>query len=134
MGQTYTAQEFIKAIPGSGAIIQTIANRVGCDWHTAKKWIMQHPTIKRAYDSERESLIDLAEGILIHNLRVARQTQIDDGSAYEAGDAKWYLARKGKDRGYTERTESQGETRIVIEVVYEEKQIPSPTMGHDEAP
>jgi len=28
----YTAEQFIKAIPGSGGIISTIARRVGCGW------------------------------------------------------------------------------------------------------
>lgn len=30
----YTAEQFIKAIRGSGGVISQIAATVGCDWHT----------------------------------------------------------------------------------------------------
>ena len=36
---TYTAAQFIAAIPGTGGIITKIAEKVGCAWHTAKKYI-----------------------------------------------------------------------------------------------
>jgi len=61
MGDRYTAQEFIDKIPGSAGIVTTIALRVGCAWHTAKKYIEQHPTVKAAYDAECERVLDAAE-------------------------------------------------------------------------
>lgn len=87
----FTAEQFIKAIPGTGGIVSTIAKRVGCDWRTARTYIDNHPTVKQVYDSECESLLDLAEGTLIKNIQGG-----------DSQDAKWYLTKKGKHRGYGE--------------------------------
>jgi hypothetical protein len=93
----YTAEQFIKAIPGTGGIIGKIADRVGCDWHTAKKYIFKHPTITQAYTNEKERIKDTAETKLIE--------QIEDGQMWAI---KYYLSTQGKDRGYVERQEVTG--------------------------
>lgn len=93
----YNAQTFIDAIPKSAGIISTIASRVGCDWHTAKKYIDTYPTVKQAYLDECERVTDLAETELI--------------KAIQNGDlqaVKYYLSTKGKHRGYVERQELTG--------------------------
>ena len=93
----YKAQQFIDKIPGTGGIITTIAARVGCSWHTAKKYIEKFPTIKRAYNDEVEAMLDMAEGALL--------------AAIKEGDwwaVKYFLSTRGKDRGYTERREVTG--------------------------
>ena len=56
----FTAQQFIDAIPGTGGIISTIAKKVGCEWHTAKKYIEVHATVKQAYDNEKNRIDDVA--------------------------------------------------------------------------
>ena len=100
----YKAEQFINAIPGTGGIISTIAKRVGCDWHTAKRYINDYATIAKAYKDECEAVLDMAESILIGNIK--------DG---DSSDAKWYLARKGRDRGYVERQEIEtGDINIRI--------------------
>jgi hypothetical protein len=85
----YKAQDFINAIPGSGGIISTIAGRVGCSWHTAKKYISDYQTVQQAYDDECEKVTDLAESTVIKAIK--------DG---DTGTAKWYLTYKGHGRGY----------------------------------
>lgn len=93
----FTTDQFLTAIPGSAGIITLIAKRVGCDWHTAKKWITTRPTIQKAYDDECESVLDMAESKLFE--------------AVNTGDlqaVKYLLSTKGKRRGYTERTEVTG--------------------------
>lgn len=104
----YKASEFIEAIPGTGGIISTIARRVGCDWHTAKKYIDTYPTVNRAYEDERERVTDLAESVLVQNIKLAYKKQEDTKEPVDSSDAKWYLTRKGKSRGYTERQEITG--------------------------
>lgn len=89
----YTAAQFIQAIPGSGGIISTIAKRVGCEWSTARKYINDMPTVKQAYDDECEAVSDLAESVLITNIKNG-----------DSSDAKWWLSRKRKDE-FSERTE-----------------------------
>ena len=87
----YSAAQFINAIPGSGGIVTTIAKRVGCQWHTARKYIDTMPTVKAAYDDECETILDLAEGTVLKNIKGG-----------DSSDAKWYLTKKGKHRGYVD--------------------------------
>ena len=88
----YRAQEFIDAIPGTGGIISRIAGKVGCSWHTAKKYIEAYPTVTQAYVNECESVLDKAESVILDRID-EQDEQI----------AKWYLMMKGDRRGYTQR-------------------------------
>ena len=94
MGRTngFTAKKFIEAIPGTGGIISTIAKRVGCEWHTAKKYITEFPTIQLAYQNEKNRIDDAA----VSNIYKA----IADG---DLGTSKWWASMKlGKDFHTTE--------------------------------
>ena len=94
MGRTngFTARQFIDAIPGTGGIISTIAKKVGCEWHTAKKYIENYPTIKLAYENEKHRIDDAA----VSNIYKA----IADG---DLGTSKWWASMKlGKDFHVTE--------------------------------
>lgn len=108
-GSKYSAQDFIDAIPGTGGIISAIARKVGCDWKTADSWVNGFPTVRRAYDAECEAMLDLAESVLLKNIKEG-----------DTSDAKWYLTKKGKRRGYGDSMELTGEgggpvqTEIVI--------------------
>ena len=81
----YRASDFIKAIPGSGGIITTIAKRVGCNWHTAKKYIEDYPTVQQAYEDECEEVNDLVVSVILKSIK--------DGNTQ---DAKWWASRKRK--------------------------------------
>jgi hypothetical protein len=45
--------------------------------------------------------------VLVRNVQIAQATQ-RDGKSADTSDAKWVLARLGKDRGYVERNEITG--------------------------
>ena len=92
MSDHYSAEQFIRAIPGTGGIISAIARKVNCDWHTAKKYVTEYATVKKVYDAEKEGILDLAEAKLIEAIRDGDMPAI-----------KFYLTTKGKDRGYVER-------------------------------
>lgn len=92
----FKAQDFINAMPGSGGIIATIAKRVGCDWHTAKKYISEYRTVADAYADECETVNDLAVSKIIE--------AINEG---DIATAKWWIARKRKDE-FSERAEVTG--------------------------
>ena len=81
----YRASDFIKAIPGTGGIVATIAKRVGCDWHTAKKYITDYPTVQQAYQDECESVNDMVVGTILQAIK--------DG---DVASAKWWASRKRK--------------------------------------
>lgn len=106
----YKAGDFIDAIPGTGGIISTIAKKVGCTWHTARDHIENYPTVQKAYDDECEVVTDVAESRLIGAIR--------DG---DVGAAKWWLTRKGKDRGFVESHAvdvTSGGEKVPATVVY----------------
>lgn len=110
----YRAKDFIDAIPGTGGIITTIARRVGCSWHTAKKYIDNYATVQQAYQAEKERVLDKAEINIIDPIMQAENPDTDL--------SKWYLTMKGRSRGYakTERHEVEGGGEVVFKVVYED--------------
>jgi len=101
----FKARDFIDAIKGTGGIISAIANKVPCDWHTAKKYIVGYPTVARAYDDECQKIGDLAESGLYKAIKT------EDLSAI-----KFYLTTKARDRGYVVKheVEHSGEMQIVM--------------------
>jgi hypothetical protein len=56
----YSCQAFINAMPGTGGIVSAIADKVGCDWHTARRWIDSKPSVKQAWEAERNKITDRA--------------------------------------------------------------------------
>lgn len=114
--QQYSAKKIIEAIPGSTGIISTIAKRVGCDWHTIRNFIDEYPTVKAAFDAERESLLDIAESVLANNIKLSLQQQQSGKVTADSTDAKWVLARLGKHRGFAERQEITGTDGEAIKV------------------
>jgi len=113
--EQYKADDFIKAIPGTGGIISTIASRVGCEWHTAKKYIDDKPTIQQAYQDECEKVDDLAVSTVIKAIR--------DG---DVGVAKWWLERKRKGE-FAQRQEVTGAEGEQLKVLFEYVNSPYPT-------
>ena len=109
----YTAAQFIEAIRGAGrwakpdrhtgcmGIISTVANRLGCSWHTAKKYCTRETTpfvtVAQAFEDEAERALDLAETKLL--------TMIQDS---DGPMIRYFLSTKGKRRGFTERRELSG--------------------------
>lgn len=112
----YTAQQFIDVMPGTAGIITTIAARVGCAWHTAKKYIENYATIKDAYNAECERVLDAAESVIIGDIVEQKDVQT----------AKWYLTMKGRERGYaqTQRSEISGPGGGAIVVNWEQPSDP----------
>ena len=103
----FTADDFIKAIPGTGGIVTAIARRLGCDWDTAKKYITRYPTIARAYAAEKETVKDIVESSLI--------TKAKEGESWAV---KYYLSTQAKGRGYIEKQEIDHGGQVTIKVVY----------------
>ncbi len=79
----YNTKVFIEAIKESGGIISTIADRVGCEWRTAKKWIDNYPSVLLAYNDECERVNDMAESTIVKSLK-----------AEDLTTAKWWIGRK----------------------------------------
>ena len=107
----YTAQQFIAAIPGTGGVVTTLAQRVGCNWHTAKKAVTERPTVAEAWEAERNKITDVAR----HNIL----------KAIQSGDlqmSKWWLQVMDDEFVPREKREHTGKdggpVQTTIEVVY----------------
>jgi len=79
----FLAGDFIKVIPGTGGVISVIAERIGCAWHTAKKYVTEYPTVKQAYENEKHKVDDKA----VSNIYLA----IGNG---DLETSKWWVRMK----------------------------------------
>lgn len=113
----YTAEQFIEAIKDSAGIVSAIAQRLGCEWHTARHYIDHHPTVRKAYDAECEKILDLTEGALF-----TRATKDKEPWAI-----KYLLSTKGKRRGYTEKQET--DASVTLRVIYGDDGTNDPPAG-----
>jgi hypothetical protein len=104
----FSAQHVIDAIPGTGGIVSVIARKLGCTWNTVKRYLDNMPTVKAAYDAEVDSTLDLAESVLLDNIRLSRRSQQENKVTVDSSDSKWYLTKKGKRRGYGDAIEVSG--------------------------
>ena len=107
MSNHYTAQRFIAAIPGTGGILAALADRVGCDWHTAKKYVTEYSTIAKAWDAERNKVTDKAR----HNILKA----IQDG---DLQTSKWWLQVMDEEFVPREKREIMGQGGGPIRIEY----------------
>jgi len=92
--ERYSVETVIKAIEGSRGIKSQIARKLGCDRGTVDNYITRHPTVARAYQAEREAIVDTAE--------VQAMVKVNEG---DGPMIRFILATLGKDRGYVERQE-----------------------------
>lgn len=95
-GRKFSVDSFLKAISNSGGNISLIAERVGCQWITASRFIQNHPTVKDAYDTENEGILDIAESLITTNIKLAKKIQEAESKPVDATDAKWWLSKKRK--------------------------------------
>lgn len=107
MGQRYTAAQFIAAIKGSGGVISAIADAVGCSWHTARKYIDQYPTVKEAWENERQRITDRAR----HNIIKS----IGEGDLQMS---KWWL--QVMDEEFVPRQQQEVTGKMTFRVVYDD--------------
>ena len=83
-------KELLAAIEGCRGIISTVAARLHVGWHTAERAINDSEKAREAMSDEEETTLDFVEGKAI--------TKINEG---DGAMIRFYLATKGKKRGYT---------------------------------
>lgn len=89
----FKAEEVIKAIKGSGGVVSVVADRMGCNWKTAKKYLTEYATVAEAWEAEKERTDDMAESILVNNMKLAMKKQ-SEGQMADTSDARWWLAHR----------------------------------------
>ena len=109
---SYKAQDFIDAIPGTGGVVDTIARRVGCNWHTAKRYIDEYSTVREAYLDEKHKVDDAAKSIVIAD--IVKNKNVDT--------AKWWLRVKLPDEfAPKEKRDVDEVSEVTIHIVEDNK-------------
>lgn len=103
-------EQVLSAINGSGGIKLVIAQRLAISRPTLDRYLNRWKNAKAAYEAETEVNLDIAESIVLGNLRAAasEQKRTEGKVQVDSRDAWKFLRYKGKDRGYTDRTEITG--------------------------
>ena len=86
----------------------TVAQRVGCDWKTAERYIKDNKTLTKMFEAEKQAILDIAESVIFGNIQINAKAQHKHNIPVDSADAKWVLSKLGKDRGYVERQEVTG--------------------------
>lgn len=106
----YKKNDILAAVRGSNGLVTNVARRLDCDWHTARENILRFPDVAKMFESESEEMLDLAEN-KVHKAI----------SAEDMVTVRWYLATKGRNRGYGENaplpTETAEDNELTIEIV-----------------
>lgn len=104
-------KELLAAIEGCRGIISTVAARLHVGWHTAERAINDSEKAREAMSDEEETTLDFVEGKAIQRINEGDGTMI-----------RFYLATKGKKRGFTydeklEADEAAEDNELTIEIV-----------------
>ena len=83
-------KDLLEKIEGSKGFYSIIAARLNVDWHTVDKAIKDSPAAQEAIKDETETTLDYVEGKAIERIK--------DG---DGAMIRFYLATKGKKRGFT---------------------------------
>ena len=83
-------KDLLAAIEDSNGFVTIIAARLNCSWHAADNAIKASPAALQAIKDEEEKTLDFVEGKAIARIKA------DDGAMI-----RFYLATKGKKRGFT---------------------------------
>ena len=95
-----------------------IAERLGCAWCTADSAIKESAAAQLAIKAEEETTLDFVEGKAIARIKA------DDGAMI-----RFYLATKGKKRGYT-----YDETTATAEAAIADTEVNISVSGGEPAP
>lgn len=105
MAEQYKAEQIINAITKTRGNKAAAARALKCSRNTIDRYIATYATVREAYDEVNETTLDVSESLLTQFMegRIEKQTTREQLDAL-----KFYLRTKGKERGYTERSEVTG--------------------------
>ena len=119
-------KNLLEAIKGSRGFKSTIAARLHVDWHTVDKAINASEAAQQAIKDEEENTLDFVEGKAL--------SRINEG---DGAMIRFYLATKGKKRGYTYEEQLEGdeaEDDEPLHVVCDGEEVePAPIVFNTEA-
>lgn len=127
--QSFTTEQIIEAVKGSGGIKATIARRLNCHRHTVNNYIARYATVAQAFEDECETTDDIAESVVILNIKLAFQQQQANQLPVDSSDAKWWIERRRRDRFSLKQEfeHSGGANPIILKVEYGDRANGTPT-------
>lgn len=93
----HTNKAILAALHETAGMVYLAARRLDCNPKTLYRRIKNSPALQEAIEKQEGELLDIAESQL--------RRKIVDG---DADTIKWWLPRKGKKRGYGDRSELTG--------------------------
>jgi len=111
--------KFLKALKGTAGIISQIAKNLGVQRKSVYEYIERTPEVKPYIKQEKEQILDLMEGSMIHKAVVEKDFKA----------LNFYLKTIGKDRGYTEKIETELSGGVDNKIIFE---IVDPTKKEEE--
>ena len=111
-------KELLAAIADSRGFYSVIAERLGVAWATVKSAVEESDAAQLAIRAEEEKTLDFVEGKAIAGIKA------DDGAMI-----RFYLATKGKKRGYT-----YDETTATAEAAIADTEVNISVNGGEPAP
>jgi hypothetical protein len=117
----HTVDEIITAIKGSGGIKVNITQKLGVSRPTLDSYLTRWVSVRQAYDEECQITDDVAESVIITNIRLALQKQKDTREPVDSSDSKWWVERRRRDK-FSLRHEHTGAdgADLVFRVVYDD--------------
>lgn len=98
----------------NGIILQAAA-ALGVHRHTLRRYIDEYPDLEDVRAEADEELIDVAESHLVTNIKEGDMKTI-----------RWYLERKGKNRGFNTRNEVTGADGSPLEFQTIQRKVVAP--------
>ena len=95
--EKYKPKQVAAALEAAGGLINLAAEKLGCDWHTVKRYIDEYEDVAAAYDAANELQLDLSEGMLF------RLRDEAESETVRIRAAEFHLNKKGRRRGYGDR-------------------------------
>lgn len=104
-----SVRKILNAIPGTGGLISAIAAKLKVHYHTVLNYANKYETVRQAIQEEQDKILDKAESNLF--------VRIKEG---DEDTSKWFLARKGKQRGYSEKIDTEQKIEGGIKIIFED--------------
>ena len=97
----YAVNTIIEALKAAGGLVHFAADRVGCTPKTIYAMIERNPTVREAWEAEKDRLLDHSElGLKVHIL------------AQNMTAITYHLDRKGRDRGYVKTISVEAKVEV----------------------
>lgn len=118
MGQRkFTVEGVAKALRECRGNVWATAESLGASRSTIYKMISEFPELDRVRAEARSEMLDAAELVVERNILKALAAHDREDSQVDSTDAKWYLARIGRYRGYGDTTQVTSPPDEPVEVV-----------------